>query len=1835
MANSYTNSKFYGLGYNPIVDVDVEHVIPLGSKISTIGINDGPILDAFNIDWTSGKYSYDGDKTHIIESTGQLIEELRGKATTTSLKNLEETVNSLQTKSADYYEQRWRTAGKEETVNAPDVKDLTVDVDDTTWHLTPQYKSGEHTWMTARKVVYVLNDSAYFKQYYDEPWSTPMKMTGDDGGVAYPVHQVLLYKWSDSRIAPTIDTTSSTKPEGWQESPGNAMPNTYLWMIQGQRQNSNYIKWDTDGNSETEMTYWSAPICLSGSDGKPGKDGTDVEFIYKRFTSEQSFINDDNNPANWNTEQTDDYRGPAGYTWNNNPEGVSSSYPYEYSSIRYKTEGVWGKFIQPFLWSKYGEDGVDGDGVEYIFYRSSDKNEVTFGKENLPPTFNLDTFQKSEVLGNNWTDDPQGVDENNVWEYVSVRKFKEITDSNLNDIPESFRGQVNIGDKIWFPYSDPSLWSKYAFDAVASNLTIETDNDVMAVAIDGQNTTRNTSSNSAQVFLYHNLSLLSSDKYTVKFISHNLSNGYIPNESNSVKDENDNLVATITNTDNKWLVTINIPANVSLPSDGSFNFQIMATVSTDTSIPEEIRGAERLYTFKVIGLSLSTIYQLKTDKIVVHRDIENTLENVNVTMFNISDINDTFTTGDSLPENFYIFAKPIYTSNGDSLVTPTYDDQTYGNKLFTKTDGSFTIIKYTSADTARMILTSVEFNLVYTSDAIDKQTIIDSFSSTNKGGTLINNGVLVDREIISVISDGANGNPGVDSKSQEYIYFLCDEFGKTFTDAENPAKWSKNQNYQTDDYPFIGTDGANVLDNGWTDHPQGISETQRYEYISTRTYDTSTKAWGAFSEPVIWANWGHSGEDGDGVEYIFAVYNNVKNWNDSTNYDENNDPRTWWNHDLTSDYQTTSEFISTNQGGIWEDNPKTNLQEGQYQYVSIRKYRTFTQDDFNILKNWCCYKDSLNSNILGLHSAYGGSVEIQPETFDDTFTKYIGKKMWLPYSEPTIWGSNIKGADGEDAYVLDWTNDQINLAVDENGKIKPNQTKSTTLKTNNDNIKISSVNINTTLPFTYEGNVIYGKYNISFKIAPDYNDDYKIPESGIEVTFTVTLTNNKTLTKVLNICGQHIPSDGVDGQNAITYEIFTSANSVTRNTTNVISPSAVTLSALKYSGIDITTLTTLPEYLKFTYVFGNDSNISREYDVDNTYTFNLISTASTDNFQEVVKPGSPNGSAGNESEISGEETNNSVIENEIHGTSEQFGVQETSLTPGVEIGGEIGGVEGGDVVVPGNTSFKVSYTNVYLSYLYNNEWKHIDVETIPIIDHGEKGAQGFIGPVVRYCGEWKASNNGGPSKYYNGLVKANATTVPNVYYKDIVYYNGHYYTPKESSTYDKTGDFTNIGYILNGSSWKSNNWIEATQFDFVATKLLYADQALINQISTHDLIATNQNGYPVAGVTSGSKMYDKNNAEITSYLSTLGTVQYSENAENDSANVRIFAGEIWNGTSYSLTYAPFNVRQDGTAYMSKANIIGDVNIGGNVDISGTNVKVAGDISAKSLALSRNNTFFYNTPTILPSFNENENRVIYAMYYNSSDDNRVIIPIESYLWMATTNGIDRTDNAGDNYIVDDKALYTFYSGYGNHPTRETGNCKYWIMTKSELVIKPEQSGETIVIPPSITYNLSAEQLSQISISRIEIEKTGSSGDSWNTQIAKISLEGFINASIPDSITRAFGKETTHNHTFTNTKEIYVGITIPDSVKEISRVEGFTEQELSVELINSSTKYEGDSAPAFGSNYITISTKDAADSGVGGCFHFKYNDYDSINNIDELRQQLRNDLTINYISIIYKS
>lgn len=95
---------------------------------------------------------------------------------------------------------------------------------------------------------------------------------------------------------------------------------------------------------------------------------------------------------------------------------------------------------------------------------------------------------------------------------------------------------------------------------------------------------------------------------------------------------------------------------------------------------------------------------------------------------------------------------------------------------------------------------------------------------------------------------GKNGEKGADGTDIEFIYL-----------RNTGSTPSKPTSVNTDDY----------VPSGWTDSPQGITETYKYEWVCVRTKPSGTDTWSAFSTPVIWAKWGDKGTDGDGTEYIF------------------------------------------------------------------------------------------------------------------------------------------------------------------------------------------------------------------------------------------------------------------------------------------------------------------------------------------------------------------------------------------------------------------------------------------------------------------------------------------------------------------------------------------------------------------------------------------------------------------------------------------------------------------------------------------------------------------------------------------------------------------------------------------------------------------------------------------------------------------------------------------------------------------------------------------------------------------------------------------------------
>ena len=267
--------------------------------------------------------------------------------------------------------------------------------------------------------------------YTDYQWVLVPGVAGANGG-----HWAYAYKnWTEQPVEPAAGTTIEQLTDGWYTTPTTPdFENGYATYM-----SQCFVSGDTG-----QYGIWTTPIRITGENGKAGEDGTEIEFIYKHFKNEQTFSNNNNNPANWQTNQNDGYVGPTGFEWSDNPTGVSDTYKYEYVSLRYKTFGQWGAFTVPVIWAKWGEKGQDGDGYEYIYKVFTSEQPFSDYKDddNRNPA-NWEASQTEDYLGPllyQWSDEPQSVTATNKFQYCAVRKKTNGT---------------------WGKFSTPTIWGTY------------------------------------------------------------------------------------------------------------------------------------------------------------------------------------------------------------------------------------------------------------------------------------------------------------------------------------------------------------------------------------------------------------------------------------------------------------------------------------------------------------------------------------------------------------------------------------------------------------------------------------------------------------------------------------------------------------------------------------------------------------------------------------------------------------------------------------------------------------------------------------------------------------------------------------------------------------------------------------------------------------------------------------------------------------------------------------------------------------------------------------------------------------------------------------------------------------------------------------------------------------------------------------------------------------------------------------------------------------------------------------------------------------------------------
>ena len=222
---------------------------------------------------------------------------------------------------------------------------------------------------------------------------------------------------------------SFTPPEGWSRTDNLT---GIIWMSTG------IFKDDTG----TLLGSWSTPVRISGEDGVPGTDGLTLEFIYKLTPTylEKPALNVIDSP------NTNGYV-PSG--WTNNPQGITVDNQCEWVSTRKKElGGAWQNWNTPTIWSKWGVNGQDGAGIEYIYLRNNGESV----NNPTPSNTSTDRYQEKgdyediEYIPEGWTDSPQGVTSTLRYEWVSQRKYR---------------------NGVWGAFSNPVVWSKWGEDGFA------------------------------------------------------------------------------------------------------------------------------------------------------------------------------------------------------------------------------------------------------------------------------------------------------------------------------------------------------------------------------------------------------------------------------------------------------------------------------------------------------------------------------------------------------------------------------------------------------------------------------------------------------------------------------------------------------------------------------------------------------------------------------------------------------------------------------------------------------------------------------------------------------------------------------------------------------------------------------------------------------------------------------------------------------------------------------------------------------------------------------------------------------------------------------------------------------------------------------------------------------------------------------------------------------------------------------------------------------------------------------------------------------------------------
>ena len=215
------------------------------------------------------------------------------------------------------------------TPSTPIFTDPTSLIEQSVWSLKPPTP-------TSGKFVYMSQAMLNARTNTFGTWSTPIRITGlngENGADGTDIEFIYLRNTGDTPSKPASVNKDDYVPSGWTDSPsGITATYRYEWVC---------VRTKPSGSGT--WSAYSTPV-IWAKWGDKGTDGDGMEYIFQCTEVETA-------PSTPLIFSPNAGFVPSG--WTDEPSGVSADYPFEWVSVRHKTNGKWGAFSKPTLWNNY------------------------------------------------------------------------------------------------------------------------------------------------------------------------------------------------------------------------------------------------------------------------------------------------------------------------------------------------------------------------------------------------------------------------------------------------------------------------------------------------------------------------------------------------------------------------------------------------------------------------------------------------------------------------------------------------------------------------------------------------------------------------------------------------------------------------------------------------------------------------------------------------------------------------------------------------------------------------------------------------------------------------------------------------------------------------------------------------------------------------------------------------------------------------------------------------------------------------------------------------------------------------------------------------------------------------------------------------------------------------------------------------------------------------------------------------------------------------------------------------------------------------------------------